>query len=135
MSNTFDFPRVVYANPGVDLTALHDYLDQELPKFKASLAGKKYPNRIGAQDSFDGEPFTVFSPIDGKPISAPLSRHRRLPWTRRCMQPGQRFRRGAASAGRSEWRSFGTGRMCSKPENTSLRWPRYWRSANREAKR
>ncbi|WP_250536543.1 aldehyde dehydrogenase family protein [Caballeronia sp. AZ10_KS36] len=66
MSNTFDFPRVVYANPGVDLTALHDYLDQELPKFKASLAGKKYPNRIGAQDSFDGEPFTVFSPIDGK---------------------------------------------------------------------
>lgn len=66
MSNTAKFPRVVYANPGVDLTALHDYLDAELPKFKASLAGRKYANQIGAEASFDGLPFTVRSPIDGK---------------------------------------------------------------------
>ena len=44
-------PRVTYANIGVDLTAVHDHLDSELPRFKARMLGRHWPNVIaGAAD-------------------------------------------------------------------------------------
>ncbi|MFT9014394.1 MAG: aldehyde dehydrogenase family protein [Acetobacter sp.] len=60
-----DLPRVTYANTGVDLTPLHDFLDTRLPEFKARILGGTYTNCINGQSDTDGTSFTVHSPIDG----------------------------------------------------------------------
>jgi 1-pyrroline-5-carboxylate dehydrogenase len=62
--STTNFPRVTYANPGVDLSALHAYLDAQLPQFKKNILGCQHPNVIDGKEDSDGEPFTVLSPID-----------------------------------------------------------------------
>lgn len=66
MATSTAFPRVTYANTGVDLTALHDFLDEELPRFRKATLGRTHANVIGHEDSTEGTPFTVRSPIDGK---------------------------------------------------------------------
>ncbi|MBO1324236.1 aldehyde dehydrogenase family protein [Acetobacter sp. TBRC 12305] len=65
MSATAHLPRVTYANTGVDLTPLHDFLDARLPDFKASVLGRTHANSIGGKDDTAGTPFAVCSPIDG----------------------------------------------------------------------
>ncbi|MGU7771664.1 aldehyde dehydrogenase family protein [Burkholderia sp. MR1-5-21] len=66
MVNTENFPRVTYANTGVDLTALHDFLDLRIPEFKQAILGRTHANVIGGHENSDGAFFTVQSPIDGK---------------------------------------------------------------------
>lgn len=63
-TQTARFPRVTYANTGVDLSALHDYLDERTPQFKAQQLGRTWANYIDGSDDRDGTPFIVKSPID-----------------------------------------------------------------------
>ena len=57
-------PRVTYSNLGVDLTPVHDHLDAEIPRFKARLLGRHWPNVIGGAHDDDGERYGVTTPID-----------------------------------------------------------------------
>jgi 1-pyrroline-5-carboxylate dehydrogenase len=57
-------PRVTYSNIGVDLTAVHDHLDAEIPRFKATMLGRRWPNTIAGADDEDGEQYSVTTPID-----------------------------------------------------------------------
>ncbi|CAN5707740.1 L-glutamate gamma-semialdehyde dehydrogenase [soil metagenome] len=66
MSNSF--PRVTYANTGVDLTTLHDFLDEEIPRFKAAHLGKHWPNVFGGTPDDSGASYEVHSPIDRKTL-------------------------------------------------------------------
>ncbi len=58
-----DIPRVTYTNLGVDFSSLHAMLDREIPAAKARL-GKPLPNLINGEDSTEGTPYTIVSPID-----------------------------------------------------------------------
>jgi 1-pyrroline-5-carboxylate dehydrogenase len=60
------FPRVTYATAGVDLSPLHDYLDAEIPTFKARYFGRRWPNLVGQQADEGGQAYTVLSPIDNQ---------------------------------------------------------------------
>jgi 1-pyrroline-5-carboxylate dehydrogenase len=62
MSNAL--PRVTYSNIGVDLTPVHDHLDVEIPRFKARMLGRHWPNIIAGARDDDGERYTVTTPID-----------------------------------------------------------------------
>jgi 1-pyrroline-5-carboxylate dehydrogenase len=62
MSNTL--PRVTYTNIGVDLTPVHNHLDAEIPRFKARMLGRHWPNRIAGAPDDDGERYSVTTPID-----------------------------------------------------------------------
>ena len=57
------FPRVTYA-AAPNLDPLHDMLDAQLPVFRASLLGKRWPNIIGGAQDFGGAPFACASPLD-----------------------------------------------------------------------
>jgi len=57
-------PRVTYSNLGVDLTPVHDHLDAEIPRFKARLLGRHWPNVIAGVLDDDGERYSVTTPID-----------------------------------------------------------------------
>lgn len=59
-----DFPRVTYSNIAGDFTALHDWLDTEIPAVKGRLLGRTWSNRIGGRDSEDGTVYPAPSPID-----------------------------------------------------------------------
>src|SRR5690606_23450628 len=61
---TETFPRVTYSNIDSDFTALHDYLDVEIPRIKAGLLGQHWPNLIGGEPNEQGERYEVRSPID-----------------------------------------------------------------------
>lgn len=62
------FPRVTYASAGLDLGALQDYLDQEIPRFKQRMLGRHWPNFIDCKPDEDGEVYTVVSPIDNQTV-------------------------------------------------------------------
>lgn len=62
MSNPL--PRVTYANVGVDLTAVHDYLDSLIPQFKQKMLGRFWPNVIAGEADEEGVRYDVRSPID-----------------------------------------------------------------------
>jgi 1-pyrroline-5-carboxylate dehydrogenase len=62
MSN--NLPRVTYSNIGVDLTPVHDHLDAEIPRFKARMLGRHWPNIIAGAPDDDGERYSVTTPID-----------------------------------------------------------------------
>ena len=62
MSNAL--PRVTYSNIGIDLTPVHDYLDSEIPRVKARLLGRHWPNVIAGARDDDGERYEVTTPID-----------------------------------------------------------------------
>ena len=57
-------PRVTYSNIGVDLTPVHDHLDVEIPRVKARLLGRHWPNVIAGAPDDDGERYSVATPID-----------------------------------------------------------------------
>ncbi len=58
-------PRVTYSNIGVDFAPLHDFLDGEIPAFKARL-GAFHPNRIGGRTDEAGARYSTVSPIDDR---------------------------------------------------------------------
>jgi 1-pyrroline-5-carboxylate dehydrogenase len=58
-------PRVTYSNIGVDFAPLHDFLDVEIPAFKAKL-GAFHPNRIAGRADESGARFATASPIDDR---------------------------------------------------------------------
>jgi 1-pyrroline-5-carboxylate dehydrogenase len=62
MSNAL--PRVTYSNIGVDLTPVHNHLDAEIPRFKARMLGRYWPNIIAGAPDDDGERYSVTTPID-----------------------------------------------------------------------
>ena len=57
-------PRVTYSNIGVDLTPVHDHLDAVIPRFKARMLGRRWPNIIAGAHDDDGEWYSVTTPID-----------------------------------------------------------------------
>jgi len=57
-------PRVIYANIDVDLTPVHDHLDAEIPRFKARMLGRHWPNIIAGAHDDDGARYSVTTPID-----------------------------------------------------------------------
>ncbi len=57
-------PRVTYSNIGVDLTPVHDHLDAEIPRFKARMLGRHWPNVIAGAHDDDGARYGVATPID-----------------------------------------------------------------------
>ncbi len=63
MADKQALPRVTYSNVAADFGPLHDWLDVELPKFRANLGGA-CPNLIAGAADRDGTEFTVTSPID-----------------------------------------------------------------------
>jgi 1-pyrroline-5-carboxylate dehydrogenase len=56
-------PRVTYSNVAADFGPLHDWLDQEIPKFRAGL-GESHPNLIAGAADREGTEYPVTSPID-----------------------------------------------------------------------
>ena len=56
-------PRVTYSNVAADFGPLHDWLDIELPKFRAGL-GAAHSNVVAGVADQLGKSFTVTSPID-----------------------------------------------------------------------
>ncbi|MBF8781255.1 aldehyde dehydrogenase family protein [Pseudomonas fulva] len=65
---TTEFPRVTYATQGEDLSALHDFLDTEIPAFRAKWLGRHWPNLIDGQASEQGDKYSAFSPIDNETL-------------------------------------------------------------------
>lgn len=65
---TTQFPRVTYATQGEDLSALHDFLDKEIPAFRAKWLGRHWPNLIDGQASEQGTKYSAFSPIDNETL-------------------------------------------------------------------
>jgi 1-pyrroline-5-carboxylate dehydrogenase len=61
-----NLPRVTYSNIAADFAPLHAYLDEALPKFKASQLGKSWPNRLGAKSDDAGKTYPAFSPVDNR---------------------------------------------------------------------
>lgn len=62
------FPRVTYANTGVDLTSLHDFLDAEIPRFKAAYLGRHWPNIFGGTSDNEGVRYEIKTPIDQRTL-------------------------------------------------------------------
>jgi 1-pyrroline-5-carboxylate dehydrogenase len=56
-------PRVTYSNVEADFGPLHDWLDREIPNFRASLGGF-HANIVAGVADQDGKRYTVTSPID-----------------------------------------------------------------------
>ncbi|WP_440465847.1 aldehyde dehydrogenase family protein [Pseudomonas sp. YH-1] len=65
---TTQFPRVTYATQGEDLSALHEFLDKEIPAFRAKWLGRHWPNLIDGQASEQGTQYSAFSPIDNETL-------------------------------------------------------------------
>lgn len=65
---TTQFPRVTYATQGEDLTALHDFLDKEIPSFRTKWLGRHWPNLIEGEASEQGAKYSAFSPIDNETL-------------------------------------------------------------------
>ncbi|MGK2907570.1 MAG: aldehyde dehydrogenase family protein, partial [Desulfuromonadales bacterium] len=56
-------PRVTYSNVEADFGPLHDWLDREIPNFRANLGGF-HANVVAGVADQDGKRYTVTSPID-----------------------------------------------------------------------
>jgi 1-pyrroline-5-carboxylate dehydrogenase len=61
---TAALPRVTYSNIAADFTPLHDWLDEALPRFRAEMLGRAWPNIVGGQHNVSGRSYEVHSPID-----------------------------------------------------------------------
>jgi 1-pyrroline-5-carboxylate dehydrogenase len=61
---TAALPRVTYSNIAADFTPLHDWLDGALPKFRADMLGRAWPNIVGNRQNVSGTSYEVRSPID-----------------------------------------------------------------------
>jgi len=56
-------PRISYTNAPSNLEPFHAMFDRELPLFRARL-GARWPNRIGGGADWNGNEYTVASPVD-----------------------------------------------------------------------
>jgi len=65
MADKTVLPRVTYSNIGVEFAPLHDFLDREIPAFKAEL-GRFHPNRIAGRVDEAGTRYSTASPIDAR---------------------------------------------------------------------
>jgi 1-pyrroline-5-carboxylate dehydrogenase len=61
---TATLPRVTYSNIAADFTPLHDWLDEALPRFRAEMLGRAWPNIVGGQHNVSGTSYEVHSPIN-----------------------------------------------------------------------
>ncbi len=57
-------PRVTYANIAGDFSALHDWLDAALPRFRKSLLGQAWPNVVEGRHDVSGRAYEVYCPFD-----------------------------------------------------------------------
>ncbi|MGE3871569.1 MAG: aldehyde dehydrogenase family protein [Parvibaculaceae bacterium] len=57
-------PRVTYANIDGDFSALHDWLDAALPRFRKSLLGQAWPNVVEGRHDVSGRAYEVYCPFD-----------------------------------------------------------------------
>jgi 1-pyrroline-5-carboxylate dehydrogenase len=57
-------PRVTYSNIAADFTPLHDWLDEALPKFRADMLGRAWPNIVAGQHHVSGTSYDVHCPFD-----------------------------------------------------------------------
>jgi len=67
------FPRVTYASSGEDFSQLHEYLDDEILKYKTEQLGKHYSNLVAGKKLETGENYTVYSPIDHETVIGTFS--------------------------------------------------------------
>jgi len=63
MTDHQELPRVTYSNVDANFEPLHDWLDIEIPKFRAGLGGS-HPNIVAGKADENGEVYRVTSPID-----------------------------------------------------------------------
>lgn len=61
---TADLPRVTYATSGSDFEPLHQYLDDQIPKFREAWLGRHFSNFINNQADEEGEVYSSYTPID-----------------------------------------------------------------------
>jgi 1-pyrroline-5-carboxylate dehydrogenase len=57
-------PRVTYSNIAADFSALHDWLDGALPRFRKSLLGQAWPNVVEGRHDVSGRAYEVYCPFD-----------------------------------------------------------------------
>lgn len=57
-------PRVTYSNIGTDFSALHTFLDTEIPAASARLLGQRRSSRIDRKAISGGKSVRAVSPID-----------------------------------------------------------------------
>ena len=69
---TAALPRVTYSNIAADFTPLHDWLDEALPKFRADMLGRAWPNIVGNQHNVSGTSYDVHCPFDRNLLVARL---------------------------------------------------------------
>jgi 1-pyrroline-5-carboxylate dehydrogenase len=101
---TAALPRVTYSNIAADFTPLHDWLDDALPKFRADMLGRAWPNIVGNQHNVSGTSYEVRSPIDRDLLVARLVAADERRWARRWRRRAMRIPRGPGGRGRSAWR-------------------------------
>jgi 1-pyrroline-5-carboxylate dehydrogenase len=65
-------PRVTYSNIAADFTPLHDWLDEALPKFRAEMLGRAWPNIVGGHHNVSGTSYEVYCPFDRSLLVARL---------------------------------------------------------------
>ncbi|MFO1089257.1 MAG: aldehyde dehydrogenase family protein [Hyphomicrobiales bacterium] len=57
-------PRVTYSNIGADFSALHAFLDAELPTFRTRMLGRAWPNIVAGRHDVSGRAYEVACPFD-----------------------------------------------------------------------
>lgn len=57
-------PRVTYSNIAADFAALHDWLDEALPRFRKSMLGEAWPNVVEGRQDVSGRAYEVYCPFD-----------------------------------------------------------------------
>ena len=57
-------PRVTYSNIAADFSALHDWLDEALPRFRKSVLGQAWPNVVEGRQDVSGRAYEVYCPFD-----------------------------------------------------------------------
>ncbi|WP_119388026.1 aldehyde dehydrogenase family protein [Taklimakanibacter lacteus] len=65
-------PRVTYSNIAADFGALHDWLDQALPRFRKASIGQAWPNVVAGRHDVSGRAYEVHCPFDHDLIVARL---------------------------------------------------------------
>jgi 1-pyrroline-5-carboxylate dehydrogenase len=57
-------PRVTYPNIAADFSALHDWLDAALPRFRKSTLGQAWPNVVEGRQDVSGRAYEVYCPFE-----------------------------------------------------------------------
>jgi 1-pyrroline-5-carboxylate dehydrogenase len=56
-------PCVTYSNVAGDFSALHDWPDTALPRFRKSLLGHAWPNVVAGRHDVSGRAYEVYCPL------------------------------------------------------------------------